>query len=54
VRGADLAEIAAATVERTLAEWPRHASLLDAAPRLRDAIDQSISMRGKTIMRSLV
>jgi serine/threonine-protein kinase HipA len=52
VRGVELAEMAAATVDRTLVEWPRHASLLDAAPRLQEAIDQSISMRSKTIMRS--
>jgi serine/threonine-protein kinase HipA len=50
VRDVDLAEVAAITVERTVAEWPRHASLLDAAPRLQEAIDQSIGMRGKTIM----
>jgi serine/threonine-protein kinase HipA len=51
VREADLAEVAAATVERTLSEWPRHADLLDAAPDLQGAIDQSINMRSKTIMR---
>jgi serine/threonine-protein kinase HipA len=53
VRDADLAEMAAATVERTVAEWPRHAGLLDAAPRLQEAIDQSITMRSKTIMGTL-
>lgn len=52
VQDADLAEMAAATVERTLAEWPRHAGKLDAAPRLQEAIEQSIAMRSKTIMRS--
>jgi len=50
VKGVDLAETAAATVERTVAEWPRLAGLLDAAPRLQEAIDQSIAMRSKTIM----
>jgi serine/threonine-protein kinase HipA len=53
VRDADLAEYAAATVERACGEWPRHASILDARPRLQDAVDQSIRMRSKTIMRSL-
>ncbi|MGH3247094.1 MAG: type II toxin-antitoxin system HipA family toxin [Trebonia sp.] len=52
VRGVDLAECAAATVERTLAEWPRNAGLLEARPRLQEAVDQSIGMRSKTIMRS--
>jgi serine/threonine-protein kinase HipA len=51
VRDADLADCAAATVERTLAEWPRHSSILDHRPRLQEAVDQSISMRSKTIMR---
>jgi serine/threonine-protein kinase HipA len=54
VRDVDLAECAAVTVERTLAEWPRHARLLDRAPRLQEAINQSITMRGKTMMRSPV
>ena len=54
VRDADLAECAAVTVERTMAEWPRHASLLDPSPRLQEAVDQSIGMRSKTIMRSRV
>ena len=54
VRNVDLAETAAATVERTLAEWPRLASLLDAAPRLQESINLSIGMRSKTIMGSLV
>lgn len=52
VRRVDLAEMAADTVERTLAAWPSYAGLLDAAPRLQEAIDQSITMRSKTIMRS--
>jgi serine/threonine-protein kinase HipA len=51
--GADLAECAAATVERTLAEWPRNAMILDSSPRLQEAVDQSISMRSKTIMRRI-
>jgi serine/threonine-protein kinase HipA len=51
VRDVDLAECAAATVERTLAEWPRSSSLLDPCPRLQEAVDQSVSMRSKTIMR---
>lgn len=50
MRDVDLAETAAVVVERTVAEWPRLASLLDAAPRLQESIDQSISMRSKTIM----
>lgn len=54
VRDVDLAECAAVTVERTLAEWPRHAHLLDRAPRLQEAVGQSISMRSKTMMRSPV
>jgi serine/threonine-protein kinase HipA len=53
VSDVDLAECAAATVERTIAEWPRIARLLDESPRLQEAVDQSISMRSKTIMRSL-
>ncbi len=53
VRDADLAECAAATVERTQAEWLRRASILDPAPQLQDSIDQSIRMRGKTILGSL-
>jgi serine/threonine-protein kinase HipA len=52
-RDVDLAECAAATVERTLAEWPRNSSILDPNPRLQDAVDQSISMRSKTIMRRI-
>jgi serine/threonine-protein kinase HipA len=54
VRDVDLSEIAAATVERTVAEWPKHAGLLDAAPKLQAAVDLSISMRSKTIMGSPV
>ncbi len=53
VRDVDLAEMAAATVERTVAEWPSYVGLLDAAPRLQESIDQSITMRSKTIMRTL-
>jgi serine/threonine-protein kinase HipA len=53
VHDANLAEMAAATVERTVAEWPNHATLLDAAPRLQESIDQSIAMRSKTIMGTL-
>jgi serine/threonine-protein kinase HipA len=53
VRNVDLAEMAAATVERTVAAWPSYAGLLDAAPRLQEAVDQSISMRSKTIMGAL-
>jgi serine/threonine-protein kinase HipA len=49
VRGADLAEMAATTVDRTLEEWPDYAGLLDAAPRLQAAIDMSIVSRSKTI-----
>ena len=52
VRKVDLAEMAAATVERTLAAWPSYVGLLDAAPRLQEAVDQSITIRSKTIMRS--
>jgi serine/threonine-protein kinase HipA len=52
VRGVDLAETAAATVERTVAAWPNYAGLLDAAPLLQEAIGQSIAMRSQTIMRS--
>jgi len=51
VRDVDLAECAATTVERTLAEWPRHASKLDPNPRLQESVDQSIGMRSKTLMR---
>jgi serine/threonine-protein kinase HipA len=54
VSGVDLADCAAETVERTLAEWPHHASILDARPRLQEAVNQSIGMRSKTIMRSRV
>jgi serine/threonine-protein kinase HipA len=54
VHGVDLAETAAATVERTVAEWPNYANLLDAAPKLQAAVDLSISMRSKTIMGSPV
>lgn len=50
-RDVDLAECAAATVERTLAEWPRNAGVLDCSPRLQDAVGQSIGMRSKTIKR---
>lgn len=39
VRDVDLAECAAATVERTIAEWPRTARLLDESPRLQEAVD---------------
>ena len=52
VRDVDLAETAAATVERTIAEWPRVAALLDPCPELQHAVDTSIGMRSKTIMRS--
>lgn len=52
VHDVDLAECAAATVERTLAEWPRNSNMLDGRPRLQEAVDQSISMRSKTIMKS--
>jgi hypothetical protein len=53
VRDVDLMECAAATVARTVAEWQRNASILDARPRLQEAVDQSIGMRSKTIMRTL-
>lgn len=53
VRDVDLAECAAITVERTLAEWPKHAHLLDRNPRLQEAVDMSINARSKTIMRTL-
>jgi len=53
VHDVDLAECAALTVERTLAEWPRISSILDTNPRLQEAVDQSISMRAKTIMGRL-
>lgn len=49
VRHVDLADMAAATVERTVAEWPNYAGLLDAAPKLQAAVDLSIGMRSKTI-----
>lgn len=52
-RGVDLAECAAVTVERTLAEWPKHAHLLDGNPRLQEAVHLSISARSKTILRTL-
>jgi serine/threonine-protein kinase HipA len=53
-RDVDLTECAASTVERTLAEWPRISSILDPCPRLQEAVDQSIGMRGKTIMRNRI
>lgn len=52
-RDVDLAECAAITVERTQAEWPNHAHLLDRNPRLQEAVDMSISARSKTILRTL-
>jgi serine/threonine-protein kinase HipA len=52
-RDVDLAECAALTVERTLAEWPNHASLLDRNPRLQKAVGMSITARSKTLLRSL-
>ncbi|HZR50429.1 MAG TPA: HipA domain-containing protein [Streptosporangiaceae bacterium] len=51
-RHVKLTEFVAATVERTVAEWPRNASILDSRPRLQEAVDQSIRMRSKTIMRN--
>lgn len=53
VRDMDLPEYVANTVERTLAEWPNYATILDHRPRLQEAIDQSIKMRSKTIMGRL-
>ena len=52
-RDVDLAECAADTVERTLAEWPRNSNILDSRPRLQEAVDESITMRSKTIMTTL-
>ena len=52
-RDVDLAECAAETVERTLAEWPRNSNILDSRPRLQEAVDESITMRSKTIMTTL-
>jgi serine/threonine-protein kinase HipA len=52
-RDVDLAECAAITVERTLAQWPKYAHLLDRNPRLQEAVDMSISARSKTIRRTL-
>jgi serine/threonine-protein kinase HipA len=52
-RDVDLAECAALTVERTIAEWPNHARLLDRNPRLQEAVGISITARSKTIMRTL-
>lgn len=46
----DLAECAAGTVERTLVEWPRMSNMLDRNSGLQEAVEQSISMRAKTIM----
>jgi len=52
VRDVDLAECAADTVERTLTEWSHISNIIDGRPRLQEAVDQSISMRSKTIMRT--
>lgn len=51
--GVDLAECAAETVERTLSEWPHISHFIDSRPRLQEAVNQSISMRSSTIMRTL-
>ncbi len=53
-RHMELAECVVDTVERTLAEWPRNANILDSRPRLQEAVNQSIVMRSKTIMRNQV
>jgi serine/threonine-protein kinase HipA len=50
VSAADLAACAAETVERTQAEWPKHAHLLDPCPDLQETVAQSITMRSNTIM----
>ena len=50
-RDVNLAECAAATVERTLAEGRAIRVFLTPSPRLQEAVDQSIGMRSKTIMR---
>lgn len=52
VRDIDLAECAAATVERTLAEWPRNANILDRRPHLQEAINKSINRLSKTVLKT--
>lgn len=53
VTGADLAGCAVDTIERVVAAWPAVAGLLDANPRLRDSIAQSIQQRSRTLLRSV-
>jgi serine/threonine-protein kinase HipA len=53
VIGADLAGCALHTIERVVAAWPAVAGLLDANPRLRDSVAQSIQQRRRTLLRSV-
>ncbi|WP_433869626.1 type II toxin-antitoxin system HipA family toxin [Saccharopolyspora sp. CA-218241] len=43
-------EVVVETVDAVVAEWPRHAGLLDASPRLQEVLDASVSARAKTLL----
>lgn len=51
VRGARLADIVAETVDKTRAEWPQCAALLDGNQTLQDAVGRSIETHSRTLLR---
>lgn len=52
VRGAQLADIVEETVDKTRAEWPQCAALLDGNQTLQDAVRKSIETHSRTLRRS--
>lgn len=51
VRGARLADIVAETVDKTRAEWPQYAGLLDGNRTLQDAVRKSIETHSRTLLK---
>jgi serine/threonine-protein kinase HipA len=51
VRGAQLADIVAETIDKARAEWPRCAALLDGNQTLQDAVRKSIETHSRTLLR---
>jgi serine/threonine-protein kinase HipA len=51
VSGAQLTDIVAETVDRTRAEWPHFAALLDGNQTLQDAVHRSIETHSGTLLK---
>lgn len=48
--GAELADVVAETIRRTIEQWPRFAPLLNAKPALRDVLAGSIDRHGRSML----